>query len=156
MNGFDLAISGDISLDDSGMMDYLKDSEEYKALKDKKNKHVDPFTIGVLIFCVGGIIINFVMKRFREKITISLAGLIALLMLVFKFVFTSAWDKKMPEMGKMMALIKLEFGVGFWLVIIGSLGIVGLNIYYLNNDRRDKFIREYNPEEIEPDLSKEI
>ena len=121
MNGFDLAISGDISLDDSGMMDYLKDSEEYKALKNKKNKHADPFTIAVLVFCVGGIIINFAMKKLREKITISLAAFIALLMLVFKLVFTAAWDKKMPEMGKMMALIKLEFGTGFWLVIIVSL-----------------------------------
>jgi uncharacterized membrane protein (DUF485 family) len=156
MNGFDLAISGDISLDDSGMMDYLKDSEEYKALKNKKNKHVDPFTIAVLIFCVGGIIINFAMKRLREKITISLGFLIALLMLVFKLVFTAAWDKKMPEMGKMMALIKLEFGAGFWLVIIGSLGIVGLNFYYLKTDRRDKYISVYNPEEEEPDLSKEV
>ena len=154
MNGFDLAISGDISLDDSGMLDALKDSEELNALK--KNKHSDPFTIAVLIFCVGGIIINFVMKRFREKITISLAGLIAMLMLVFKLVFTAAWDKKMPEMGKMMALIKLEFGTGFWLVIIGSLGIVGLNIYFLKSERRDKFISVYNPEEIEPDLTKEV
>lgn len=156
MNGFDLAFSGDISLDDSGMMDYLKDSEEYKALKDKKNKHVDPFTIGVLIFCVGGIIINIVRKRLREKITISLGCLIALLMLVFKLVFTAAWDKKMPEIGKMMALIKLEFGTGFWLVIIGSLGIVGLNIYYLISDNRDKYISVYNPEDVEPDLSKEV
>lgn len=156
MNGFDLAFSGDISLDDSGMMDYLKDSEEYKALKDKKNKHVDPFTIGVLIFCVGGIIINIVIKRLREKITISLGCLIALLMLVFKLVFTAAWDKKMPEIGKMMALIKLEFGTGFWLVIIGSLGIVGLNIYYLISDNRDKYISVYNPEDVEPDLSKEV
>ena len=64
MNGFDLAVSGDISLDDSGMMDYLKDSEEYKALKNKKNKHADPFTIAVLVFCVGGLIINFAMKKF--------------------------------------------------------------------------------------------
>ena len=156
MNGFDLAISGDISLDDSGMMDYLKDSEEYKALKDKKNKHLDPFTIGVLLFCVGGIIINIVMKRFREKITISLGCLIALLMLVFKLVFTAAWDKKMPEIGKMMSLIKLEFGTGFWLVIISSLGIVGLNIYYLISDNRDKYISVYNPEEVEPNLSKEV
>ena len=156
MNGFDLAISGDISLDDSGMMDYLKDSEEYKALKDKKNKHLDPFTIGVLIFCVGGIIINFAMKRLREKITISLGCLIALLMLVFKLVFTAAWDKKMPEIGKMMSLIKLEFGTGFWLVIISSLGIVGLNIYYLISDNRDKYISVYNPEEVEPNLSKEV
>ena len=156
MNGFDLAISGDISLDDSGMMDYLKDSEEYKALKNKKNKHADPFTIAVLIFCVGGIIVNFAMKKLREKITISLAGLIALLMLVFKFVFTAAWDKKMPEMGKMMAIIKLEFGTGFWLVILGSLGIVGLNIYYLISERRDKYISVYIPEEVEPDLSKEV
>jgi hypothetical protein len=62
----------------------------------------------------------------------------------------------MPEMGKMMALIKLEFGTGFWLVIIGSLGIVGLNIYYLKIDRRDKYISVYNPNEIEPDLSKEV
>jgi hypothetical protein len=62
----------------------------------------------------------------------------------------------MPEMGKMMALIKLEFGTGFWLVIIGSLGIVGLNIYYLKTDRRDKYISIYNPDEIEPDLSKEV
>lgn len=156
MNGFDLAISGDISLDDSGMMDYLKDSEEYKALKSKKNKHADPFTIAVLIFCVGGIIINFAMKKLREKITISLAGLIALLMLVFKLVFTAAWDKKMPEMGKMMAIIKLEFGTGFWLVILGSLGIVGLNIYYLISERRDKYISVYIPEEKEPDLSQEV
>ena len=156
MNGFDLAISGDISLDDSGMMDYLKDNEEYISIKNSKSKHADPFTIAVLIFCVGGIIINFAMKKLREKITISLAGLIALLMLVFKFVFTAAWDKKMPEMGKMMALIKLEFGTGFWLVIIGSLGIVGLNIYYLNSDRRDRYISVYNPEEEEPDLSQEV
>ena len=156
MNGFDLAISGDISLDDSGMMDYLKDSEEYKALKNKKNKHADPFTIAVLVFCVGGIIINFAMKKLREKITISLASLIALLMLVFKLVFTAAWDKKMPEMGKMMAIIKLEFGAGFWLLIIGSLGIVGLNIYYLKIDRRDKYISVYKPEEEEPDLSQEV
>ena len=89
MNGFDLAVSGDISLDDSGMMDYLKDSEEYKALKDKKNKHVDPFTIAVLIMCTGGIIVNFAMKRLREKLTISLVCLIALLMLVFKAKSTS-------------------------------------------------------------------
>lgn len=156
MNGFDLAISGDISLDDSGMMDYLKDNEEYKALKNNKNKHADPFTISVLIICVGGIIINFAMKRFREKITISLGCVIALLMLIFKLVFTEAWDKKMPEMGKMMALIKLEFGIGFWLVIIGSLGIVGLNIYYLKSERRDNYISVYNPDEVEPDLSKEV
>ncbi len=155
MNGFDLAVYDDISIDDSGMLDTLKDSEEFKALKN--------FTIAVLVFCVGGIIINFAMKRFREKITISIAGLIALLMLVFKLVFTAAWDEKTPEMGKMipemgnmMALIKLEFGIGFWLVILGSLGIVGLNIYYLKIDHRDKYISVYNPEEIEPDLSKEV
>jgi hypothetical protein len=56
----------------------------------------------------------------------------------------------------MMALIKLEFGTGFWLVIIGSLGIVGLNIYYLKIDRRDKYISVYEPEEEEPDLSQEV
>ena len=156
MNGFDLAISGDISLEDSGMLDYLKDSEEYKTYQTKKKEHADPFTIGVLILCAAGIVTNLVVKKLRERISISIGCLIALILFVFKYVFTAAWDEKMPELGKMMSIIKLEFGTGFWMVIIGAVGLIGLNIYYLISDRRDKYISVYNPEEMEPDLTQEV
>jgi ammonia channel protein AmtB len=156
MNGFDLAISGDISLEDSGMMDYLKESEEYKTYQTKKKEHADPFTISVLLLCLAGVVTNIVVKKMREKISISLGFLVAGILFVFKYVFTAAWDEKMPELGKMMSIIKLEFGTGFWLVISGSIGLIALNIYYLISDRRDKYISVYNPSDAEPDISQEV
>lgn len=155
MNGFDLAISGDISLDDSGMMDYLKESEEYKSYQTKKKKHADPFTISVLILCFAGVVTNIVIKKMREKISISLGCAITIVLFVFKYVFTAAWNEKITELGKMMSIIKLEFGVGFWMVICGSTGLVGLNLYYLISDRRDKYISVYDPSDTDPNISPE-
>ncbi|HPH83103.1 MAG TPA: hypothetical protein PL185_11040 [Flavobacteriales bacterium] len=157
MSGFDLATAGDFSLADEGMADYLKQSEEYKTLTEKK-RHPDPFTIAVLVLSLAGVVINILLKKGKEITSISLAIANAGILLLFRYIFLAQWDKNMPESSEISGFIKIkaEFSTGFWWSFFASLIIIGLNLFYFFNNRRDQFVPVYNPENPEPDKQEEL
>jgi ABC-type uncharacterized transport system fused permease/ATPase subunit len=157
MSGFDLATAGDFSLADEGMADYLKQSEEFKTLSEKK-RHPDPFTIAVLVLSLVGVVINLLLKKGKEIISVSLAAANAGILLIFRYIFLTQWDKNMPESSEISGFIKIkaEFTTGFWLAFFASLILIGLNLFFFINYRRDQLVPVYNPENPEPDKQEEL
>jgi uncharacterized membrane protein (DUF485 family) len=157
MSGYDLATAGDIALDDPTMAEYMKDNEEFKSMSEK-SKHPEPLTIGSLIFALSGLIINLAVRKKREVLTVVLTSLIAIVLLLFRYIFLTKWEENMSAADELGGFIKIgaEFSTGFWLAVIGAVVALGLNIYYLVNDKKDSYISVYDPTKESPDTQEEV
>ena len=158
MSGFDLAAAGEITLADPGMMDYLKDNEEFKSMSEQQKKHPDPFTISVLVLSAAGLLLNLLLKTGREKTSIVLGGLMVIILFFFRMIFLKKWEEQMSGTSELGSYIRISlvFVSGYWLAMIGSLSVAGINIYHLWKDRRDNFITTYMPNSPEPDTLEEV
>ena len=143
---------------DPGMMEYLKDNEEFKSMSEQQKKHPDPFTIAVLVLSAAGLLLNLLLKTGREKTSIGLSLLMVIILFAFRMIFLKKWEEQMSGTSELGSYIRISlvFVSGYWLAMIGSLSVAGINIYHLWKDRRDNFITTYTPNSPEPDTLKEV
>lgn len=158
MSGYALITGGDMKMSDASMMDYLNENEQFKSLNDQRKKNNDVFTLLAAILLFLGAVLSLVLKSFREQLAIILALLVLLILLVFRWVMLHQWESQMQSQAAMFSYIKLtlNFVIGFWLVVTGSIIITGLNTFYLfQNRKRNMDIVDFH-DEGSPDLMSEV
>ncbi len=133
MSGYSLMTAGEMDLQDAGMMDYLKDNEEFKLLNNERKKHPDVFTIAAAVLLLLGVLLSLILKNFREQTAVIISAIVIAILLAFRGMMLYQWEKQLGAQPEMLSFIKLSisFGLGYWLVVIGNAVIMGLNGYYL-------------------------
>ncbi|MCB0819088.1 MAG: hypothetical protein KDC13_00580 [Bacteroidetes bacterium] len=158
MSGYAMITGGDMKLSDASMMDYLNENDQFKSLNEKRKNSNDVFTLIAAVLLFLGAVLSLVLKTFREQLAIILSLLVLLILLVFRWVMLHQWASQMESQAAMFSYIKLtlNFVIGFWLVVTGTILIAGLNTFYLfQNRKRNMDIVDFH-DEGSPDLMSEV
>lgn len=140
ISGYSLITGGDMKMEDSSMMEYVKNSKDFSLLDQQRKKQTDYFSLTSLILLALGAILSLVLKKFREETSVIISVLVICILLAFRSIMLHEWEKQMGSVPDMLSYVRitLNFALGFWLIILGSTIIAALNAYYIILKRRMK------------------
>lgn len=101
---------------------------------DDRNLEPSPFMIVLLLLAVAGIIVAFAARASQTGVAgLILSGMFLLALLVFVISMNSEADK---ESSVMFGIIRIGYEIGFWLMLVTSLLLVGYNLFDILNTRK--------------------
>ena len=132
-----------------GMGGMMKDNDQMTSALDKQNRKPDVFGIITLFLMLLGIAFQFIPVLQKPWISAVLAGVAVLALVLMYLIYTRGWEKKMnSESGsEMFGYMKftLHFVYGYWLALLGCIGLLAYNIFNQIQDNRAKAIAVYYP-----------
>lgn len=141
-----------------GMGGMMKDNDQMTSALDKQNRKPDVFGIITLFVMLLGIAFQFIPVLQKSWISAVLAGVAILSLLLMYLIYTRGWEKKMnSESGsEMFGYMKftLHFVYGYWLALLGCIGLFAYNIFNQIQDNRNNRLELYYPvtKEEAPDI----
>lgn len=148
MTGFDMAFARGITFTDPEMIEYIQKNDIYKEY----HKQPDVFSLFCLLLLLSGIILQFILRKQRPLAALVISGSVLTVLGVFQAFTRYTWNSEMKKMGDIQSLfpVVLEFGIGMWLVMLACLILLVINLFFILQDRKNKYLSVYHPEEGEP------
>jgi hypothetical protein len=140
-----------------GMGGMMKDNNEMQSALDKNNRKPDVFGIITLFLMVIGIAFQFVPSLSKPWISALIGGIALIALLLMYFIYTKGWEDKLNSGGvEMLGYMRftLHFVYGYWLALLGCIGLLAYNIFNQIQDNRAKALEVYYPitKEDSPDI----
>ncbi|HYG15691.1 MAG TPA: hypothetical protein VEC12_08065 [Bacteroidia bacterium] len=102
--------------------------------EDSRHLEPSPLMIILLLVAVGGIIAAFAAPAIKAGIAgLAMSGIFLLVLLV---IVISLNSKANGESSDMFGIIRIGYEIGFWLMLVSSLLLVGYNLFDILNARQ--------------------
>jgi hypothetical protein len=132
-----------------GLGGMMNKNDELQSALDSGKRKPDVFGLITLFLLHVGIIFQFIPVLQKPWMSAILAGVAALSLSLMYFIYTSGWEEKISsirgaEIGGFMNFT-LHFVYGYWLALLGCIGLLAYNIFNQIQDNRAKAIAVYYP-----------
>lgn len=140
-----------------GMGGMMKDNNELQSQLDKNNRKPDVFGLITLFLMLLGIAFQFIPSLNKPWMSAVVSGVALLSLFLMHLIYSKAWEEKLSSGGaEMLGYMKftLHFVYGYWLALLGCIGLLSYNIFNQIQDNRTKALEVYYPitKEDSPDI----
>ena len=142
-----------------GMGGMMGEDNKMQSALDSNNRKPDVFGLITLFLMIVGIAFQFVPVLQKPWMSAIVAGVAVLSLLLMYVIYTSGWEKKIGSGGagaEMLGYMNftLHFVYGYWLSLLGCVGLLAYNIFNQVQDKRAKALEVYYPitKEDSPDI----
>jgi len=142
-----------------GMGGMMGEDNKMQSALDSNNRKPDVFGLITLFLMIVGIAFQFVPVLQKPWMSAIVAGVAVLSLLLMYVIYTSGWEKKIGSGGagaEMLGYMNftLHFVYGYWLSLLGCVGLLAYNIFNQVQDKRAKALEIYYPitKEDSPDI----
>jgi hypothetical protein len=142
-----------------GMGGMMGEDNKMQSALDSNNRKPDVFGLITLFLMIVGVTFQFVPVLQKPWMSAVVAGVAVLSLLLMYIIYTSGWEKKIGSGGagaEMLGYMNftLHFVYGYWLSLLGCVGLLAYNIFNQVQDKRAKALEVYYPitKEDSPDI----
>jgi hypothetical protein len=140
-----------------GMGGMMGEDNKMQSALDSNNRKPDVFGLITLFLMIVGVAFQFVPVLQKPWMSAIVAGVAVLSLLLMYVIYTSGWKDKIGSGGaEMLGYMNftLHFVYGYWLSLLGCIGLLAYNIFNQIQDKRAKALAVYYPitKEDSPDI----
>jgi hypothetical protein len=133
-----------------GMGGMMGEDNKMQSALDSNNRKPDVFGLITLFLMIVGIAFQFVPVLQKPWMSAIVAGVAVLSLLLMYVIYTSGWEKKIGSGGagaEMLGYMNftLHFVYGYWLSLLGCIGLLAYNVFNQIQDKRAKALEVYYP-----------